>query len=237
MHICNITVDLQKPSAFIVYSEDDDPNNHILEFSNMLNEFGYDCEVDQYHGSDADVYCWGQWHEEMIRKTSQQENGSILYMCSPTLFKACNARSSSQITMKYGHINNQSLNSLIVDPLISSHVIPVFLEQFDKRCIPTFLLRTHAYVLNFSSKVLKVFTPDVMISVRKRDDNASLTVETLLNTPGLESFRSFLYRLRGDRETIKPSESVDIATLPCKQCDWLYFVYPTTLVCSCFNKT
>ena len=114
--------------------------------------------------------------------------------------------------MKYGHINNQSLNSLIADPSISSHV--VFLEQYDENCVPSCLLRTHAYTLSFSSKVLEVFTPDEMISVREKDMQA---VDALLSTPGLESFRSFLYRLRGKGEAIKPTESVDIAILPCKQ--------------------
>ena len=181
----------------------------------MLNEFGYDCEVDQYHGSDPSICNWEYWHEEMIRKVSR-ENGSVLYMCSPTLHNACSSDKSLQIQMKCGHINNQSLHGLIVDPSISYCVIPVFLEQYDRKYIPSCLLRTSAYELNFSGTVLKVFTPDVMISVRKRDID---TLNTLLNTPGLQSFRSLLYRLKGEKEAIKPCASVDFATLPSKCID------------------
>ena len=221
------TVDVEKPSVFVVYSEEDNPNNHILELSDMLNLFGYNCEVDQYYSSDPSIYCWGQWFEEMIRKTSQQENGSILYMCSPTLCNTCTMRNSSKVTMKYGHINNHSLNSLIVDPSVSLHVIPVFLEQYDEKYIPSCLLRTHAYALSFSSKVLKVFTPEKMIAVREKDMQI---VNALLSTPGLESFRSFLYRLRGRGEAIKPTELVDIATLPCKQFWLVIFACPNALL-------
>ena len=217
-----VILDVEKPLVFVIYSEEDNPDNHILDFSNMLNIFGYNCEVDQYYSSDASIYCWGQWLEEMIKKVSQHENGSILYMCSPSLCKACTTRSSLKVTMKYGHINNQSLNSLIADPSISPHVIPVFLEQYDEKYIPSCLLRTHAYSVSFSSIVLKVFTPDKINSVREKDMQV---VDALLNTPGLESFRSFLYRLRGKGEAIKPTESVDIATLPCKQFGCLYHTY------------
>ena len=195
---------------FIIYSDDDNPDNHILDFSNMLAEFGFDCEVDQYHGSDPRIYNWGNWIEDMIKKVSQ-ENGSILYMCSPTLHKACISMKSLQIEMKCGHINNQSLHGLIIDPSVSFSVIPVFLEQYNREYIPSCLLRTHAYALNFSSTVLKVFTPEAMIAVRKRDTD---TLNTLLNTPGLQSFRSLLYRLKSEKEAAKPSVSVDFATLP-----------------------
>jgi len=58
-------------------------------------------------------------------------------------------------------MDNQTLNNLVVDESVSSHVIPVLLEHYDKECIPTCLLRTSTYTLNIS-EVLKVLTPDVM---------------------------------------------------------------------------
>ena len=69
---------------------------------------------------------------------------------------------------------------------------------------------------------MKVFTLEKMISVREKD---ILIVDTLLSTPRLESFQSFLYRLRGRGEAIKPTESVDIVTLPCKQFWLVLFVW------------
>ena len=194
---------------FILYSKHDDPNNYVLELSNLLNALGYDCEMDQYHSSDRNISSfWEQWIEKTTRKVSEQ-NGSILCVCSPTLHQVCCSMSSSRVEMKYGHINNQTLNNLFVDESVSSHVIPVLLEYYDKECIPTCLLRTSTFTLSIN-EVLKVFTPDVMKSI----DN--IDVISFLNSQGLESFRRLLFRLNNRQEVIKPSKSVDIAILPCK---------------------
>ena len=195
---------------YILYSKHDDINNYVLGLAQLLNDLGYNCEIDQYHSSDKDVSSyWEPWIEKNIRKTADQ-NGSILYVCSPTLHQACCSMNSSRVEMKFGHINNQALCSLIVDESVSSHVIPIFLEQYDKNCIPSCLLRTHAYTVNIR-KALEVFEP-CMAKPDKEIDIDSL----LKNTPELESFRSLLYRLSGIPEVIKPCKSTDIAALPGK---------------------
>ena len=195
----------ENPLVFMVYSKYDDTSNYVKDLADLLNMLGCNCEIDQYHSSEKDVSSfWEQWVEMMIRRASLQ-NGFLIYVCSPTLHHTCCSMSSLRVEMKYGHINNQALNSLIMDSSISSHVIPVFLEQKDENCIPRCLLRTNSYPLNVS-KVFEVF-------VQLSDET---DVSLLLDTPGLECFRSFYYRLRGEQEFIKPPKSADIAALPCK---------------------
>ena len=196
----------------IVYSKHDDPKNYVLVLAQLLNSLGYNCDIDQYHSSDRHVSSyWEAWIEKVIRKTAEQ-NGSILYVCSPTLHQACCSMSSSRIEMKFGHINNQALCSLIVDEAVSSHVIPIFLEQYDKSCIPSCLLRTHAYEVNIS-KAFEVFEGHMA----KPDEETDID-SLLKNMPELESFRSLLYKLSSAQEVIKPCK---FAALPGKCFDWL----------------
>jgi len=209
--------------VFILYSKHDDPNNYVIDLSNLLITFGYDCEIDQYHSGDRNIYllsAWQQWIEK-TRKVSEQ-NGFILCFCSPTLHQVCCSMSSSWVEMKCRHINNQNAcwKTWLWMNQSCSHVIPVLLEHYDKECIPTCLLRTSTDTLNIS-EVLNVFKPDVMESI----DNVD--VISLLNSPCLESFRRLLFRLNNRQEVIKPSKSVDIA---CKWFNWLYFEDPTNLV-------
>ena len=194
----------------IVYSKHDDPNNNVLQLAQLLNWLGYNCDIDQYHSSDRHVSsCWEPWIENIIRKTAEQ-NGSILFVCSPTLHQAYCSMNSSRIEMKFGHINNQALCSLIVDEAVSSHVIPIFLEQYDKNCIPSCLLRTHAYVINIS-KASEVFE----LPMAKPDEEIDIN-SLLKNTPELKSFWSLLYRLSGTQEVIKPCRSKEFSALPGK---------------------
>ena len=119
--------------------------------------------------------------------------------------------------MKFGFINNQVMNSLFEDPHISSHVIPVFLECYEKRYIPTCLSSRYSYSLNMS-KVVKVFTPEVLEEIRN-NDNALRIIKELLSTPGLEGFHALLCKLQ-DVYPAKPDKWVDIAKLTCKYFDW-----------------
>ena len=207
---CSVVVlGTQKPLACILYSKADDPKNNVLELANLLNILGCNCEIDQYHSSDKEVSSfWELWIEQVVKKTSNQ-NGCVLIACSPALHQAFNSMNSSSVEMKFGHINNRTLHCLIVDESISSHVIPIFLEQFDKKYIPNCLLRTNAYVVNID-KALEVFSP------YKARSNDEVDIKLLLSTPGLESFQSLLYRLNGEQEFIKPSKSADITALPSK---------------------
>ena len=166
--------------------------------------------------SDKDVSSyWEAWVEKTIRKTADQ-NGSVLYVCSTTLHQACCSMNSSRVEMKFVHINNQVLCSLIVDESVSSHVIPIFLEQYDKKCIPSCLYRTHAYEVNIS-KAMEVFES----KSDEKVDVDSLLKNTPL-TPELEFFRSLLFRLSGKQEVIKPCK--DIVALPGK-CSVGYIIF------------
>ena len=187
------------PHAFIVYSKDDDPNNHVKDLSDFLRAYcGIDCDIDQYHASE-NILDWGLWNEEQMRNCTTK-NGYVLLVCSPKLHQQlCDARNSSRIEMRAGHLTNLTLNSLIKDSHITQHVIPVFLEQHRLDCVPTCVAERTCYALNWSR-------------VMNCDPTAEAGV--ILSTPGLEQLRSLVCRLRSEVENLKPR----VFPVACKWC-------------------
>jgi len=199
-----------------VYCKDDDPYNSVKDLSDFLTYCGVDCDIDQYH-THENVLDWGLWNEEEIRKCISRE-GFMLLVCSPRLHQQlCDARSSSRIEMRAGHLTNLTLNSLIKDSTITQRVIPVFLEQHRMEYVPTCVAERTCYALNWSR-------------VMNCDPNAEANV--ILNTPGLESLRSLVCRLRNEPESVKP----EVPTTPgpiCKCCAWCVCIRAKVCVCVC----
>ena len=174
----------------------------MKDLSDFLTYCGVDCDIDQYHTTE-NVLDWGLWNEEQIRKCAHM-NGYVLLVCSLRLYQQlCDARNSSRIEMRAGHLTNLTLNSLIKDSIITQRVIPVFLEQQRMECVPTCVAERTCYALNWSR-------------VMNCDPNAEASV--ILNTPGLESLRSLVCRLRDEPENVKP----EVATTPGLICKCIY---------------
>ena len=198
-----------------MYSKEDDPNNHVKDLSDFLRaNCGVDCDIDQYHTND-NVLDWELWNEEQIRKCAHVK-GYVLLVCSLRLYQQlCDARNSLRIEMRAGHLTNLTLNSLIKDSIITQHVIPVFLEQHKMECVPTCVAERTCYALNWSR-------------VMNCDPNAEASV--ILNTPGLESLRSLVCRLRNEPESVKP-RVVPPSKLSCK-CMVMMNISQVCAVCS-----
>lgn len=175
--------------TYIVYSKDDDPCDYIRELSEFLNRCGVDCDIDQYHASE-NILDWGGWNEEVIKDRASR-NGYILLVCSQKLHQQLrNPSTSLTIKMKAGHISNLALNALIKDENITNHIIPVFLEQYRRELVPSCLVGRSCYSICIT-KLLELA-------------NIHGNLETILNTPELESLRSLVCRLRGEPEVVKP---------------------------------
>ena len=195
--------------TFIVYSKDDDPHNHVCDLSDFLNHCGVDCDIDQYH-TNENILDWGGWSEGVIKDRAAR-NGYVLLVCSPKLYQQLsNVSSSVRIEMKAGHISNMTLNALIKDEKITHHIIPVFLEQHRKEFILTCLGGRLCYSINI--------TKIIELSSHGRG------IDDILNTPGLEWFRSLVLRLRGEPDAVKPPLPM-VPPPMCKQCTYSTLPY------------
>ena len=161
----------------------------MLELSNFLRgRCGIPCEIDHYFKND-NIPDWGAWNERKIT-TLAESNGYVLLICSPIMYQQLSQPYVSQIEMEAGHINSSALNNLIKGPATTHCVIPVCLEELSKEIVPISLCHRTIYHLSFST----------LIQV---DPNTN--VEAILSIPELESLRSLVFRLRGEKEVIKPS--------------------------------
>ena len=140
--------------------------------------------MDQYHTKEK-ISDWGVWNENNIRECVKS-NGFVLLICSSVMNHQLSQPDNSLIQMKPGFIDSLALNSMIRDASISRCVIPVCLEKLNMEIVPTSLRGKTIYSLSFSK-----VDPEV-------DFNA------ILDTPGLESLRSLVFRLRGESEIDKP---------------------------------
>lgn len=183
-HLC---ICLVGPTC-IIYSEEH--SDVVLELSDFLrNHCGVDCDIDQYHTRE-NITQWAVWHEDKIKKHARC-NGFVLLVCSSKMYQQLNNPSkSSQIQMKPGHIGTLALNSLISEEETTPCIIPVCDGSLEKSnmVVPSSLRGRTIYCLSFST--LKQVNPE--------DD-----VEHILNTPGLESLRSLVFRLKGESEIVK----------------------------------
>lgn len=190
------------PPSYIVYSKEDDPANRVLYLADLLRYLGHNCDIDQYYDYTRN---WGQWNEQKIKGVAQKK-GFILLICGRTLHCCYNSMGSLGIKMKSGYINNQVLISLVEDQSIYPQVIPVFLECCEEQYIPTCLLNKRSYCLNMS-KVMEVFTPEVLEEIERRKDTISTSqiLKELLSTPGLEDFHTLL-RILHNKPPVKPNK-------------------------------
>ena len=156
----------------------------MQDLSEFLLGCGISCDMDQYH-TEKNISDWVVWNVNNIRECAKR-NGFVLLICSSVMYEQLNQPDISLIQMKAGFIDNLALNSLIRDASISHCVIPVCLEKLNMEIVPTSLQGKTIYALSFSK-----VNPDV-------DFNSTL------NTPGLESLRSLVYKLRGEPEIYKP---------------------------------
>jgi len=179
-------------SAYIVYSIEDSEDVQIL--SDFLRDrCGIDCNIDQYYATE-NVVDWALWNERAI-KNCALSNGSVLLVCSPVMFSRYDSKNSVRIQMRFGHIDNLTLRSLIKENNINQQVIPVLLDKYHIQqmpsdyCIPNNLKERSHYLISIS-ELLEV------------DPNAD--ADTILDTPGLHSLRSLVFALRGIPEVDKP---------------------------------
>lgn len=174
------------PPAYIVYSKEH--SDAVLEVSNFLrNCCGIPCEIDQYC-KDKSIPNWESWNEHKIT-TLAKCNGYVLLLCSPTMYQQLSQPDVSVIQMKDGHINNLALNNLIKGQATTHCVIPVCLEELNKDIVPISLRDRTVYHLSFST-LMQV--------------DLNTNVEAILEIPQLESLRSLVFKLSGEKEVIKP---------------------------------
>ena len=145
------------------------------------------CEIDQYY-KDKNILNWDLWNEHKIT-TLAEFNGYVLLLCSPTMYQQLSQPSVSVIQMNDGHINNLALNNLIKGQTTTHCVIPVCLEELNKDIVPISLRDRTVYHLSFST-------------LMRVDRNTN--VEAILEIPQLESLKSLVFKLSGEKEVIKP---------------------------------
>ena len=171
---------------YIVYSEEH--SDAVYELSGFLvSKCGIACDMDQYHTLD-NIPHWGVWIQGRI-ETLAKHKGFVLLVCSHTMYQQLSELNVSQIKMKFGDIDSLALNNLIKGPATTHCVIPVCLEELNKKIVPISLRDRIVYHLSYST-LMQV---------------AENNVETILDKPELESLRSLVFRLRGEKEVIKPS--------------------------------
>ena len=160
----------------------------MLELSNFLRDrCGIHCEIDQYHMND-NIVSWGVWNEERIKELAKC-NGYVLLICSPTMYQQLSHPGVSRIEMRAGHIDSLALNNLIRDQATTHCVIPVCLEELNRKIVPVCLCERKIYSISYST-LMQV--------------NSNADVESILEISELESLKSLVYRLKGLKEFLEP---------------------------------
>jgi len=88
--------------------------------------------------------------------------------------------------MSYAYISSLSLRNIYTDDKSTQHVIPVFLEEYQKEYLPPCLKARSSYSTSIS-KWKEATDPYLIFSM-----------------PGLEQLRSLVHRLTGQPEVEKP---------------------------------
>jgi len=174
--------------AVILYCHNDGPaTDYVLTLSDFLCTCGVDCIIDQYHANDNDITDWDQWWERKINEVIAN-NGFVLFaVACYNHLKMCMAN-SERIQMSHGFMSGILLSSMLGDVKKSSRIIPVFLDVPDDRLLPSVLSQRTSYCANVR-----------VLETANGPGNAEI-----LNTPGLESLRSLVFRLTGQVEVEKP---------------------------------
>jgi len=174
-------ISIVNPEVSIVYCKED--GDDVLQLSDFLRTNGINCDIDQYH-STKNITDWGHWSENKIKECCAS-NGFVLLICSRRMYQHLCVSETSTIEMSYGYISNLSLRNICTDEKSTQHVIPVFLEEYQKEYLPTSLRARLSYPISIS-KWMETTDPNL-----------------LLNTPGLEQLRSLVFRLTGQPEVEK----------------------------------
>jgi len=192
----------------ILYCHNDGPAaDFVITLSDFLRICGVDCDIDQYHAND-NITDWDQWWEQKINEVTQ--NGFVLFAVAHNdLMKKCMAN-SERIQMSHGFISGMLLSSILGDIKMSSRIIPVFLDNFvNGALLPGVLSQRTRYCANI--RVLET-------AANGPED---------LDTPGLESLKSLVFRLTGQIEVEKPM----VAPVPLNSRELLFVNWCKLLFC------
>ena len=172
----------------IIYSREDGyASEYVQTLSDFLHSCGVDCDIDQYHASE-DILDWEQWWEQKINGVIFN-NGYVLFaVANHDCLKRCLAK-SEKIYMNAGFMSSILLSSYITDASKTGYFIPVYLDAVNISLLPGVLSQRTSYCANV--RALENVNP-----------NASSA--EILDTRGLESLRSLVFRLTGQVEVEKP---------------------------------
>ena len=172
--------------SVMIYSRDDDLDDGIEMLAGLLRKNGVDCDIDQYHTIEK-ISNWDQWWEQKVRQIVEC-NGFILLVCSPTLKKCLS--NSERIIMKEGSIGCHLLSSLIENRQTTVHLIPVFLDLYNRDCMPMSLMQRKCYALKLHGLI--------------EFDLENITSDEFVNIPQFECFASLWRKLTGQPEVERP---------------------------------
>ena len=173
--------------SVIIYARDDDPDDAIEVLAGLLRSNGVDCDIDQYHTNDK-ISNWDQWWEQKVRGIAEQ-NGFILLVCSPTMMQCLS--NNERILMKEGSISCLLLSSLIENRRTTTHLIPVFLDDFIPDYLPLSLTQRKWYAL-------------MLHTLANSFDVENIRSDEFVNLQEFDSVASLWRKLTGQPEVERP---------------------------------
>jgi len=188
--------------AFIIYAkEENDPKGEkVLYLSDLLHDYGIDCQIDQYHSSSGMVTDWSHWVSQSIKHCIHL-NGYILLVCSPAMLAALeDTVDNIRVNMAVSHIDRLTLRQLLNDH--TAKFLPLCIDDTSTNYIP----------LNLKGKIVYHFP------FNKLPENA--TPQQLLEHPDFTSLRTLVATLTGQQQIPPP-----IVAPHSKLCDYYYVQY------------
>ena len=182
-------------SAFIMYSkEENDPHgDQVLCLSNLLNNYGINCDIDLYHLTDA-INDWSFWVGKNLEYCNASEHSHVILVCSPTMIATLEERSDNACVQMVGGY---------IDRLTLRH----YLQQGAHRVLPLFINKSSAdYVPpSLSGKTWYQFPYNILAEMPE-----NVSPLQVLEHPSFTSLRSLVATLTGQPEHVPPGELHDI---------------------------
>ena len=178
-------------SAFIMYSkEENDPEGQqVLCLSNLLNNYGIECNIDLYHRNE-NIMDWTFWAGKNVEYYSTSAYSYVILVCSPTMIATLEERNDNAcVEMVVGHIDRLTLRH--------------YLQQDAQRVLPLFINKSSADFVppSLSGKTWYHFPYDILAEMPE-----DVLPEQVMEHPAFTSLRSLVATLTGQPEHVAPGE-------------------------------
>lgn len=178
-------------SAFIMYSKEEyDPHgDQVLCLSNLLNNYGINCDVDLYHLNE-NIMDWAFWVGKSLEYYSTSAYSYVILVCSPTMIATLEERNdNARVQMVGGYIDRLALRHHLQEG--AQRVLPLFINNSSAHYVPPSL----------SGKTWYHFPYDTLAELPEE-----ISPLQVLNHPDFTSLRSLVATLTGQPEHVPPGE-------------------------------